>query len=54
MAARKEGRMFKITTAGFNLDGPCYQEDRKVGIQVLTGQLRKTIFWSSFLRSTSL
>lgn len=44
MAARKEGRMFKITTAGFNLDGPCFQEDRKVGIQVLEGTVKKDNF----------
>jgi len=41
MASRKEGLMFKITTSGFNLEGPCYQEDRKVGIQVLEGVVKK-------------
>lgn len=41
MAARKEGLMFKITTSGFNMDGPCYQEDRKVGIQALEGVIKK-------------
>jgi phage terminase large subunit-like protein len=41
MAARKEGLMFKITTSGFNMDGPCYQEDRKIGIQVLEGLIKK-------------
>jgi phage terminase large subunit-like protein len=41
MASRKEGLMFTITTAGFNLAGPCYQEDRKVGIQVLEGVVQK-------------
>lgn len=41
MASRAEGQMFYITTAGFNLDGPCYQELRKVGIQVLEGTLKK-------------
>jgi phage terminase large subunit-like protein len=41
MASRKEGLMFYITTAGFNMDGPCYQELRKVGIQVLEGSVRK-------------
>lgn len=41
MASRKEGLMFKITTAGFNLSGPCYTEDRKLGIQVLEGVIKK-------------
>jgi phage terminase large subunit-like protein len=41
MASRKEGLMFKITTSGFNLDGPCFQEDRKIGIQVLEGIIKK-------------
>lgn len=41
MASRKERLMFYITTAGFNMDGPCYQELRKVGIQVLEGTVLK-------------
>lgn len=41
MASRKERLMFYITTAGFNMDGPCYQELRKVGIQVLEGTVIK-------------
>jgi phage terminase large subunit-like protein len=41
MASRREGLMFYITTAGFNMDGPCYQELRKVGIQVLEGVVKK-------------
>jgi phage terminase large subunit-like protein len=41
MASRREGLMFYITTAGFNMDGPCYQELRKVGIQVLEGSVIK-------------
>lgn len=41
MASRSEGQMFYITTAGFNLQGPCYQELRKVGIQVLEGTIKK-------------
>lgn len=41
MASRSEGQMFYITTAGFNLDGPCYQELRQVGIQVLEGTIVK-------------
>lgn len=41
MASRKERLMFYITTAGFNMDGPCYQELRKVGIQVLEGVVKK-------------
>jgi phage terminase large subunit-like protein len=41
MASRREGLMFTITTAGFNLAGPCYQENRKVGIQVLEGIIKK-------------
>lgn len=41
MASRKERLMFYITTAGFNMGGPCYQELRKVGIQVLEGAVIK-------------
>lgn len=41
MASRKERLMFYITTAGFNMAGPCYQELRKVGIQVLEGTVIK-------------
>lgn len=41
MASRKERLMFYITTAGYNMDGPCYQELRKVGIQVLEGSVIK-------------
>jgi phage terminase large subunit-like protein len=41
MASRRERLMFYITTAGFNMDGPCYQELRKVGIQVLEGSVTK-------------
>jgi phage terminase large subunit-like protein len=33
--------MFYITTAGYNMEGPCYQELRKVGIQVLEGTVIK-------------
>lgn len=41
MASRQEGLMFKITTSGFNLAGPCYTEDRAVGIQILEGTVKK-------------
>jgi phage terminase large subunit-like protein len=41
MASRKERLMFYITTAGFNMDGPCFRELRKVGIQVLEGSVEK-------------
>jgi phage terminase large subunit-like protein len=41
MASRREGLMFYITTAGFNMSGPCYQELRKVGIEVLEGTIIK-------------
>ncbi len=37
MVSRKERLMFYITTAGFNMEGPCYTELRRVGIQVLEG-----------------
>lgn len=37
MASRRERLMFYITTAGYNMDGPCYSELRKVGIEVLEG-----------------
>lgn len=36
-AAREEPLMFIITTAGFNMEGPCYQKLRKTGIEVLEG-----------------
>jgi phage terminase large subunit-like protein len=39
MASRSEGQMFYITTAGYNLDGPCYSELRKIGIDVLEGTI---------------
>lgn len=41
MASRRERLMFYITTAGFNLDGPCYKELRKIGIDVLEGTIIK-------------
>lgn len=41
MASRRERLMFYITTAGYNLEGPCYRELRKVGIQVLEGTVIK-------------
>ncbi len=41
MAARRESLMFKITTSGFNLEAPCYTEDRKVGIDVLEGVVKR-------------
>jgi phage terminase large subunit-like protein len=44
MVSRKERLMFYITTAGFNMDGPCYQELRKVGIQVLEGTVTKDTY----------
>lgn len=39
MAARFEYLMAYITTAGFNLDGPCYQELRQLGIACLEKQI---------------
>ena len=36
-AAREEPLMFVITTAGFNMEGPCYQKLRKTGIDILDG-----------------
>lgn len=41
MAAREEPLMIYITTAGFNMDGPCYQDLRKNGIAVLEGHLKQ-------------
>jgi phage terminase large subunit-like protein len=38
MASREQPLMYKITTAGFNKNGPCYQ-NRKVAIQILRGNL---------------
>lgn len=39
MASRKEPLMLYITTAGFNKDGPCFQQLRKTGIDVLEGTI---------------
>jgi len=36
-AAAEEPLMAVITTAGFNLDGPCYTNTRRTGIEVLEG-----------------
>lgn len=41
MAAREEPLMIYITTAGFNMDGPCYQDLRKNGIAVLEGHFEQ-------------
>jgi phage terminase large subunit-like protein len=41
MASRREGLMLYITTAGFNMDGPCYRELRDIGIKVLEGTVIK-------------
>lgn len=37
MASRDEWLMLFFTTAGFNLEGPCYQELRMLGVQLLEG-----------------
>lgn len=37
MAARQERLMAYLTTAGFNLQGPCYKELRDQGVKVLEG-----------------
>lgn len=39
MAAASEPLMIYFTTAGFNMDGPCYQELRKIGMEVLEGHV---------------
>lgn len=39
MAARSERLMAYLTTAGFNMNGPCYTELRAQGIKVLEGTL---------------
>jgi phage terminase large subunit-like protein len=44
MASRKEPLMFYITTAGFNKDGPCFQQLRKGGIDVLEGVTQNDSF----------
>lgn len=41
MATRKEPLMIYITTAGYNMDGPCFRELRAVGIEVLEGAVKK-------------
>jgi phage terminase large subunit-like protein len=40
MAARSERLMAYLTTAGFNMSGPCYSELRDQGIKVLEGVLK--------------
>jgi phage terminase large subunit-like protein len=39
MASRKERLMAYLTTAGFNMEGPCYSELREQGIKVLEGSI---------------
>ncbi len=39
MASRKERLMAYLTTAGFNMEGPCYSELRDQGIKVLEGTI---------------
>ncbi|HYF69099.1 MAG TPA: terminase large subunit [Ohtaekwangia sp.] len=39
MVSRPERLMLYITTAGYNLDGPCYRELRESGIKVLEGTI---------------
>lgn len=39
MAARDERLMAYLTTAGFNMNGPCYSELRDQGVKVLNGTL---------------
>lgn len=43
-AARQEPLMFIITTAGFNLSGPCFQKLRRVGVDVLEGTIQDDAF----------
>lgn len=38
-AARAEPLIFCITTAGFKQNGPCYQQLRRVGIEILEGRM---------------
>lgn len=40
MASRLEWLMMFFTTAGFNLEGPCYQDLRQLGIQLLEGIIK--------------
>lgn len=40
MAARSERLMAYLTTAGFNMSGPCYSELRDQGVKVLNGVLK--------------
>jgi len=39
-AARQEPLIFCITTAGFKMNGPCYQQLRKTGIELLEGIIK--------------
>lgn len=39
MASRKERLMAYLTTAGFNMEGPCYSELRDQGIKTLEGSI---------------
>jgi phage terminase large subunit-like protein len=40
MASRSERLMLYITTAGYNLEGPCYRELRESGVKMLEGTLK--------------
>lgn len=43
-AARDEPLLFVITTAGFNMEGPCFSKLRKTGIGVLEGTMEDDSF----------
>ena len=43
-AARDEPLLFVITTAGFNMEGPCFAKFRKTGIGVLEGTMEDDSF----------
>jgi phage terminase large subunit-like protein len=43
-AARDEPLLFVITTAGFNMDGPCFTKMRNIGIEVLEQRMEDDTF----------
>jgi phage terminase large subunit-like protein len=53
MGARKQPLMWAITTAGYNIEGPCYDKRREV-IDILNGTVRMTSYLELFIRSTKV
>ncbi|HHZ6405678.1 TPA: terminase large subunit domain-containing protein [Escherichia coli] len=46
MGARRQPLMWAITTAGYNIEGPCYDKRREV-IEMLNGSVPENVTWLS-------